>query len=292
MKNLRDRVGTIYSRVNDSCGGYPGVLVRTFQRFGDARAPQAAASMAYYAIFSLFPLLLLLIATGSAVLESHAVQQQLMKLASMALPIGQELIGTTIQRTIELRGPVTIVGSITLLWSATGFFSVMAYNINRAWPGTPHRNFLRNRLLALGIVALLAVLLILSLGSTALFTFVPHLGAIAGEVLSPLKTLLWRVLSNLAPWLLKFATLLGLYYWLPATRVKWSAALWGALVATLAWDLVTNAFTWYLSSGLARYELVYGSLAAVVALMFWIYLSSWIILFGAHLSATIAQPSK
>ena len=278
--------------MNDSCGGYPGVLVRTFQRFGDARAHQAAASMAYYAIFSLFPLLLLLIATGRAVLESHAVQQQLMKLASVVLPIGQELIGTAIQRTIEVRGSVTIVGSITLLWSATGFFSVMAYNINRAWPGTPHHDFLRNRLLALGIVILLAVLLILSLGSTALFAFVPHLGVIAGEVLSPLITVLWRVLSNLAPWMLKFATLLGLYLWLPATRVKWSAALWGAVVATLAWHLVTNAFTWYLSSGLARYELVYGSLAAVVALMFWTYLSSWIILFGAHLSATIAQPSK
>jgi membrane protein len=61
------------------------------------------------------------------------------------------------------------------------------------------------------------------------------------------------------------------------------------LVATIGWELVKAAFAWYLSSGLARHHLVYGSLGAVVALMLWIYLSSLIILFGAHIGAAIGQ---
>jgi membrane protein len=63
------------------------------------------------------------------------------------------------------------------------------------------------------------------------------------------------------------------------------------MLASLAWELAKQAFAWYLSSGFAKYDLVYGSLGAVVALMFWIYIGSWIVFFGAHLSAVIAGRS-
>jgi len=81
---------------------------------------------------------------------------------------------------------------------------------------------------------------------------------------------------------------MALYRWVPNAKVRWSAAFWAALVVALVLEIAANAFAWYLSSGLARYRIVYGSLATVVALLFWIYLSGWIIIFGAHLSAAIA----
>jgi membrane protein len=71
--------------------------------------------------------------------------------------------------------------------------------------------------------------------------------------------------------------------------VRWWEAFWGALVATLAGEIATRGFTWYLSSGIVQYELVYGSLGAIVALMLWIYIGGWIVLFGAHLSAAVAR---
>ena len=60
-------------------------------------------------------------------------------------------------------------------------------------------------------------------------------------------------------------------------------------MAVLVVEITTVGFTWYISSGLARYEFVYGSLGAVVALMLWIYFNSLITLFGAHLGAAIAR---
>ena len=66
----------------------------------------------------------------------------------------------------------------------------------------------------------------------------------------------------------------------------------GAAVAAVGWELANGAFKWYLTSGLARYQLVYGSLGALIALMLWIYISSIIVLFGAHLSATIAMHTR
>jgi membrane protein len=99
---------------------------------------------------------------------------------------------------------------------------------------------------------------------------------------------LWEVVSRLIPWLFTFLLFFGLYLWVPNVEVERRAALWGAVAAAIAWEVVKNGFVLYLGSGLVKYELVYGSLGAVVALMLWIYLGGWITLFGAHLSAAIA----
>ena len=76
------------------------------------------------------------------------------------------------------------------------------------------------------------------------------------------------------PWLSIFFLFLAFYRLVPNAEVGWPAALWAAFVVALAWELVANAFAWHVSSGLARYRLVYGSLGTVVALLFWIYLSN------------------
>jgi membrane protein len=94
------------------------------------------------------------------------------------------------------------------------------------------------------------------------------------------------------PWMFAFLTFLGLYRWVPEAKVQWSAAFWGALVASIAWEVAKRGIVWYLSSGLARYRLVYGSLATVVVLMLWIYVSAWIALFGAHLSAAVVDSNS
>ena len=88
--------------------------------------------------------------------------------------------------------------------------------------------------------------------------------------------------------LLLFTSLLILYWWLPRTKVLWREAAWGAMTGSIGISVVTSGFTWFLESGLSNYNLVYGSLGAIVALLFWIYLLSLIVFAGAHLSAAIA----
>jgi membrane protein len=71
-------------------------------------------------------------------------------------------------------------------------------------------------------------------------------------------------------------------------RVPIKAAGFSALVITLIWRLASSAFQWYLGSGFARYEVIFGSLSAIVVLLLWIYISSVILFFGAHLCAASA----
>jgi len=287
--DLKSKAQTAYKRANQLSGGVLGIVKRAIESFGDARGSEAAAGMAYYTLSSLFPLLLALVAAGSYVLDRQRVFQQVVDLVSNAFPISQGLIEENLRQVLELRGAVGLISLGVVLWSASGTFTILTRNINRAWTKAPPRGFLENRLVALGMVGSLTMLLVISLLISTALNVLSRFQVPLVNVESLYGTPLWTALSDLVPWFFIFLLFLALYRWVPNAEVKWSAAFWAALVVALAWEMAANAFAWYVSSGLARYRIVYGSLGTVVALMLWIYISSWIILFGAHLSAAIAQ---
>ena len=288
-EDLARKARTVYERADRLTGGALGVLRDAVKSFTDARAPEAATSLAFYVFFSLFPLLLVLVSAGSFVLQSDRAQQRVLDLVTEAIPVSRELITRDIQQVLILRGTIGMVGLISLIWSASGAFTVLVNNINRAWSEAAPRNTLQNRLMALGIVGVLAALLALSLLSTAVLDVLPRLSVPLWGGVTIYQTPLWQLLRNGLPWLFAFFVFVSLYRWVPSTQIRWSQAFWGGLVAAMAWKVATDAFIWFLSSGFVRYELVYGSLGAVVALLYWIYLGSLIALFGAHLSAAIAR---
>jgi membrane protein len=128
------RIKDIYQNANQLSGGRLDILKNALATFSETRASQAAASLAYYAIFSLFPLLLVLIAGGSYFLNSQQVYQNVTRLVQEAIPVSPQLINENLQQVLNARRAVGIIGLLTLLWSASGFFTGLAYNINLAWP--------------------------------------------------------------------------------------------------------------------------------------------------------------
>ena len=281
---ISKQIKKLYQKANRISGGRLDILKSALDSFSRTRAPQAAASLAYYAIFSLFPLLLVLVAGGSYILNSEQVYQSVTQWIQNSLPVSPQLINENLRQVLDARGAVGIIGLLTLLWSASGFFTNLAYNINLAWQDASRRNFLEKRLVGLGMIAGLSGLLVLSLSLDWLTNLVPSLNGDNGSFLTPG---LWRLFSDFASWLTIFLLFLALYRWVPNTEVHWSATFWGALITSIAWKVATAGFTWYIGSRLGRYSLVYGSLGAIVALLFLIFIVSMITLFGAHLSAAI-----
>ena len=266
-----------------------GIIRDAIDSFGDARGSEAAASMAYYTLFSLFPLLLAFVAAGSYLLDRQQIFQQVVDLVSNAFPLSRSLIEENLRQVLKLRGAVGLIGLVVALWSASGVFAILARNINRAWTQEQLRGFLQSRVVALGMVGALAMLLIISLLLSTALNILSRLQVPLVNIESLYGTAVWTALADLVPWLFILLLFLALYRWVPSVEVKWSAAFWAALVVAVAWELAANAFAWYVGSGLARYRVVYGSLGTVVALLFWIYLSAWIIIFGAHLSAAVSR---
>lgn len=290
--SLTRRTTAAYERANALSGGVLGIIRAAIDGFTEARGSEAAASMAYYTLFSLFPLLLALVAAGSYLLDRQQVFQQVVDLVSNAFPISRSLIEENLRQVLKLRGAVGLIGLGVALWSASGVFAILARNINRAWTEDQLRGFLQSRVVALGMVGALAVLLVVSLLLSTALNVLSRLQVPLVDVQALYGTPIWTALADLVPWLFIFVLFLALYRWVPSVEVKWSAAFWAALVVSLAWRIAASAFAWYVGSGLARYQIVYGSLGTVVALMFWIYLSSWIIIFGAHLSAAVARRNR
>lgn len=269
----------------------PQSLRRAVRSFNDQRGAEAAAALAYYAFLSLFPLLVFLVAAGSLLLEREDVYNQLRILLSDIFPLPSTLLASNLDQILRLSAPLGVVALITLLWSGVGFFSALSYNLTRAWPDARLRNVLGHRVMGLKIALILLALFIVSVVLSVGTSLLPRVPLIIPTVDNLIRSQQWPWLSSLVPWFASFILFLALYKWVPNTRVRWRAALTGALVASLAWQAVTEGFSWYLASGLANYEVIYGSLGGVVAVLFWVYLSNMIAIFCAHLTAGIDQTS-
>ena len=188
-----------------------------------------------------------------------------------------------IKQVLSARSQVGIISLIGLTWSSLGAFTVLMRNINRAWPNTKARNFLKVRLMAFAMLAVMIAGLISLFVFNTVSRFLPDDLNINSNL-----AFASHIFTQLMIWLLLFTSLLILYWWLPRTKVLWREAAWGAMTGSIGISVVTSGFTWFLESGLSNYNLVYGSLGAIVALLFWIYLLSLIVFAGAHLSAAIA----
>lgn len=291
ISSLSSEAQAFVSRMRLAWLNILSILQESFSTFRKARAPEAAASIAYYALFSLFPLILLLVVGGSFFLQRAVVQEQLVTWIGEMIPGSVDLINQNIRRVLNLRSTFGFIATISLLWSSSGVFNTLALNINRAWPEAPSRSYVSNRVIALvmvgGLISVSFILLVMKTLVRVLPENIPLLGITGWQT-----SMLWKVFVNISPPVLSFLILWVLYWWIPNTGVSGRASSIAALITAFIHRLFWFAFSWYLGSGLERYELVYGSLSTIVVLMFWIYFTSWITLWGAHLTGAVSRREK
>ncbi len=288
MKNKAEkRIRVVYEWLNDHTYGIVRIMRIAIYSLGESNATQAAAGMAYYAFFSIFPLLLFLIVAASYVLEVQSAYDFVMDNVFLVLPAAQKLIDTNLQEVLASRGAVGLVGLIGFLWSSTSFFSILTRNINKANPFSTKRGFIEDRVVALGMIGLLALLLGLSFLSNTITGVMPAINWLSFRGVPLHETAVWRYIIKLVPYLITLLLLIVLYRFIPKEKAGWRGVLIAAPFSAFLWQAVTRLFVWLLQSGFVRYELIYGSLGALAALLFWVYLISLITIFGAHLSAVI-----
>lgn len=264
------------------------VLGTAFRRLGCERVLEAAASMSFYAVFSLFPLLLLIVAVGSRVLETADAQERLLEVVLRLLPVSRELVRQNVTAVVRVRGAVGGVGVVGLVWAATSAFGTLVRNLNRAWPTARERNLLGERLLALAMVGSLLGLVTLYLVAEARVVLPGDWEAAQRGVAGVLG--LVPSTAVLTVFIVVILTLL--YKWLPWTKVLWREAFAGAATCSLVLWAATTLFTRFLAGGVVRYNVVYGSLGTLLALLSWVYLASLLVLCGAHLAAAIAEHTR
>ena len=266
------------------------LLWDTLQGYNEHRGGDAAAAMAYYTLFSLFPLILFLLSLAGFVMGQADLSEQVIAMVASYLPGSNQLIGDVIQEVIAARGTMSLIAIVGLLWSASGMFSSLAVAVERAWVQSSDQPPWRYPLIGVIITLSVGILIILSLAGSAATQIVRYYR----EALLPLPVagIAFPVsgFGFLVSMLTNVAFLFVLYKLVPRVRVPWRAALLAAGIVGLTWEAAKYVFTWYLANvAVGSLNRTYGSVGAVIALLLWIYLSALMILLGAELSAAYAR---
>jgi YihY family inner membrane protein len=162
MSLLQARLKQTYHKLDRRTGGLLRILRRTVVSYGEDNGPALAAAIAYRALFSFFPLALLLLAISSNLVSSAEAQEQVVGFVESFLPTAGKLIRDNVTAVLRSRGTVGILAALGLFWSAASVFAATDRAVNRAWNVTVRRPFWKQQALALAIVLGIGLLFFVS----------------------------------------------------------------------------------------------------------------------------------
>ena len=274
-------------------GNASSLLKQTFQEWLQDKAPQLGAALAYYTVFSLAPLILVLLAIIGFLFRddpagawNKITQQMSYFLDPSALQVVQNIAQKASQPGKSLIA--TIIGVALALFGASGVFGQLQDALNTIWgvkakPGTGIWGFLRARFLSFAMVAGICFLLLVSLAIEALLKGFSHYvqSVVPGGIVIALTVYL---VFDFAVVVLLFAMI---FKFLPDVKIQWRDVWIGAVMTAIFFGIGKWALGLYLSSGAAGSA--YGAAGSLITLLLWVYYSSQILLFGAEFTQVYAD---
>ena len=252
---------------------FPWAVAR---KFGDDQAGGKAALMAYYGLFALFPLLLLLATILGFVLSGDpALRERLIDSAVGNIPV----IGDELRSQVHpLKGNTTalVIGIAGTVYGSLGVGFAAQNAMNTVW-NIPHVRRPRFWARYARTFAVIGLLGLASVSSTALAAFAT---AIAGGFDSTALAVAASAVVNLGLFLLAFKVL-------TAEPLRAREVAVGAVIATVFWEVLQLIGTWYVTRGLRTASPVYGVFAVVITLLSWMYLGSQLVLLAAEINVVL-----
>src|SRR5579872_2390571 len=247
---------------------------------------QMAAGLSYYFVMSLFPLLIIFAAVVAYLPIHHLFGEALYFVGRFMPKDSMGLVKTVLRDVITpYRGRLLSLGIVGTIWAASGGFSSVMEALNVAYDVEEMRPFWKTRLLAIGLTFLIGFLLIVAL---ALMIVGPNFGGwLAGRLgLSTIFTTIWPYLR----WSIAVAfTVLAVeltYFLAPNVKQKFKRTLPGAVIAVGCGILLSWALGFYFQR-FANLNKTYGTLAAAIALMTWLYWTAFAVLLGGEINADL-----
>ena len=257
----------------------------------------SAKGAAYSALLSFFPVL----ASAATILlevKAEFVSKTLENLLSEVVPPGSEDLVVQQFRVSGARPlGVLVVAGLVSLWAASSVIKSLIEGFHVAYRVPRSRGFLHQSGVAMALVLasaipLLCASLLILFGGQVERTVLGWLNVEPGW--TPLAWF-WQLLSRVTQFLVEFATTASvtafLYYFGPYRRQRWRFVWPGAILATVLWLLATSAFAWYVRN-VAHYNVMYGSVGVVVALLVWMYLIAAIAMIGCEFNAEYERSKK
>jgi membrane protein len=259
------------------------LLKESFRQFGSDNGTLLAASVSFNLLMSLFPLALAVVYIAGSFAESPYTQDQIIRGIAYLLPVSRQLISSTITSVAAARGAIGVLAFIGLIWGGTSFFNSIRASLNTAWGIRKSAPLLKGQLVNFTMMIGAAILLFLSVLITVFLSTVSEQGIQVPGAQMVSGSVLERILANILAICLAFVVFLLLYRFVPTVRPKWKDIWPGALAAAICFEITKILFILYLRI-FNPYNLVYGSIGALIAFLMWTYLSALIFLFIAKLT--------
>lgn len=246
-----------------------------------------AASIAYYALLSLFPFFLLAFAILGTVAADDADRAAVLGFVLRYFPRQFEFVTLQLDSLRVTAPTLGIAGSLLMIWAALGVFGAITSAVNHAWGVERQPSYVKHKLISFVMMAAAGLLLIAAL---ALVSFIGIVEASWFAIVlarTPGLEVVRTFTLRHSPTALFVAVVGLIYYFVPNARVRLRDVWLGALVSGLLWRGALAGFSWYLRD-LKRFSM-HGSIAAVVAFLLWVYVSAVILLYGVEFTAALAR---
>lgn len=272
--------------------GWGDILKRVWSQIGEDHVALIAAGVAFYGLLAIFPGLAALMAVAGIVFDPQTVVDQLGQLGAVlpeeaaTIIIGQ---ATDVAGSAETGLRLTAIVSVLLaLWSASAGVSSLMEGINIAYDEEDQRGFIRRTLVRLGLTLMLILGFVAIVGIAVILPVaLGFLADLAPPIEIAIGVLRWVVIFGIV-----VALLAGLYRWAPNREdAQWRWAAPGALIATALWLVGSIGLSIYVRN-FASYQETFGTLAGVVILLMWLWLSAYIILLGAELDSEMEAQTR
>ena len=247
-----------------------------------------AASIAYYALLSLFPFLLMAISLLGSVTADDADRVAVLSFVFRYFPTQLDFVTSQLDALRLARLQLGVAGSLALIWGSLGVFGAVTSAVNEAWGVEKQWSFWKHRLVSfLMLVAasgvMMMALLLVSLIQIAQATWFGSMLA-SYAWLRGLQTLAIR---NLATTLLIIGVGL-VFYFIPNAKTRFRDVWVGAVLTGVLWHLAFQGFAWYVRVN-AGLRMIHGSVATVIVFLLWVYVSSIIMMYGVEFTAAYAR---
>jgi membrane protein len=280
--------------------GTKKLLMRSASEFVSHGAAQNAAAISYYVLFSILPLLIFIIGAAGLIFGSESeVRQDIVDQVIEEFPLSEDEGRNEVEDVVQgIEGPGSgiagLLALVAMMWGASGMFGGIRRSLNAAFDDEEvKRPFVPQKLIDLGLTLLLAAAFAGSLVVGAAMRYVsdasnPLLGVedVAGDL-----GLFWSVISFIIPAIIALIGFLVVYTVVPS-RLRSPAEVWpGAVLAAVLFQVASLGFGIYLDR-FATGNLVFAALGGVAVFLFWVYIISNIMIFGAEVAAEYPRLSS
>ena len=264
-------------------------FISVLNEFLHKNGASLSASISFYTFFSLFPLLLGLIAVFSLVGPGiDGMEEKLIEALREQIPVlaeaDDEFLGNFFESISKGRGVGSVVAIIGLFWVSQQVFSSIRKNINIIWGIDKTRPFLKERIIDLSLMFGASTLLLVSVFISGFLVFIEDLTKIIIPETPDIIPVLWKQLALFLPWIFTYIVFLVLYWWLPNVKVRFKEVWLTSLLGAIAFEISKFVFIFYLRNMSGMATNIYGGVSTIIVLMIFIYVSSIILLVGAMLT--------